>query len=161
MIGKYKRFEKSEYDTCNDKAIEVVSTFLKSRGLVVQPKNKEDYKVDITCNDSSGLLTYYHEVEVKRVWDGQWPDSWKTIQVPERKGKFAKSDHYIWVLRNDLEAAWLIPGERLRKEFLSEVHNKKIRCGEYFYGVPKGLCFYVEFNKRRKPGTRGTIHFSN
>lgn len=161
MIGKYKLFEESEYQECNDNAISTVTDFLESRGMVVQPKSKEDYKVDITCKDTSGELTYHHEVEVKKVWDGEWPSAWDTIQIPERKGKFAKSDHYIWLLRKDMKRAWLVPGTRLTKDKLKMVRNKKIRYGEYFYSIPISECFYVDFETRKgRARPPGTIYFA-
>lgn len=161
MIGKYKIFEENEYNECNDQAIDTVTSFLKSRGLVLCKKDEEDYKVDITCTDKSGLHTYYHEVEVKKVWDGSWPDKWKTVQIPERKGKFAKSDHYIWLLRKDLKRAWLVPGDHLTKDKLEMVRNKKIRYGEYFYAIPIGECLYVDFETRKgRARPKGTLYFA-
>lgn len=133
MIGAYKQFEQSEYNECNNKAIEIIKTFLRNKGYSIEDK-KEDMLVDITAIKNNSVT--YHEVEVKKVWKGDWPDFWTTIQVPERKGKFNTKQHFICVLSNDMTQAWYIKGTDLKKEYLKEVYNKKISKGEYFFQVP-------------------------
>lgn len=136
-----KPFEQNEYDQCNDIAIKKVKDLLTSFSAVVIDKEKEDYQVDITIFYPTRNKYNFHEVEIKKVWDGDWNPSWTTLQIPERKGKFAKENYFIWVLNKDTTKAWVFDARLLTSDILKEVPNKKIASGERFYQVPIKQCF--------------------
>jgi hypothetical protein len=136
-----KPFEQSEYDQCNDLAIQKVSEYLKRTGHSVY--SKEDYKIDLTVIDKDENVSY-HEVEIKKVWTGKF--KYKTLQVPERKGRYAKKGHFIWVLNKDTTQAYVFFALLLTDDILEEVPNKKTgNIGERFYQVPIEMCKLIKF----------------
>lgn len=77
-----KKFDRQLYNMVNQKSVDAGKKYLKSIGHRIT-STKEDMKVDIrSSKDGKQYLT---EVEVKLVWDGEWPKHWKDIQLSERK----------------------------------------------------------------------------
>ena len=135
-----KEFDQDLYDEFNDSAKSVVSYHLQTKGYLVNFIG-EDYREDIKT-----LLPIRHEVEVKRVWDGEWNTYWSDIHIPYRKKKLLNGigEIYFWILRNDLSEAWVVNGKHLRDSFKKEVRNREISRGELFYCIPLALCKKVK-----------------
>lgn len=102
--------------------------------------------LSIRMYDSCIVDIFRHEVEVKKGWKDDWPESWRTVQVPARREYLATSPYpvILWVLRDDLQKAWCITGDQLQERFLGEVPNKKVPSGEMFYKIPIENCKIVE-----------------
>jgi len=138
-----KPFEVEEYNQNHQVGRGAIRAYLDRVGhFTLQPEDKY----------GSDLVSYRkvrHEVEIKRVWTGDWPSRWDTIQVPERKSHLSKSKVpvVIWVLRSDLTQAWVIRGDQLKTEYLEEVPNTKVAAGEYFYRIPVDDCRLVDLVK--------------
>jgi hypothetical protein len=129
-----KEFEQEEYNLNDSRAKTAVRIFLNSVGIYTIVT--EDYNSDIIA-----LVPLKHEVEVKKSWIGEWPSSWDTVQIPERKKRLLNNGKvYFWVLKNDLTEAWVISGGLLTDNRLKEVPNKKVKEGERFFCIPIDLC---------------------
>jgi len=127
-----KQFEPLEYATNDLRAKKAVGRYLLRSGGDIN--FEEDYGVDI--KHSVGSNIFYHEVEVKNVWRDEWPSSWSTIHIPERKKRLLDRDIFFWILRNDLLEAFYTEGRNLQYQYLEEVPNYKVSNGEKFFCIP-------------------------
>lgn len=129
-----KPFNREVYDQTDALARSAVRARLDSKGI--HTISSETFGVDITSLHPIG-----HEVEVKLVWTGEWPDAWETVHIPERKGKLFNNGKWVffWILRADCKEAWLIDSRKLQPGMLKEVPNKEMSNGEYFYDVPVSM----------------------
>jgi hypothetical protein len=134
-----KRFDKQLYDMVNESSIAAGKKYLKSIGHRIT-STKEDMKVDIrsTLNGKPHLT----EVEVKLVWDGEWPSHWKDIQLPERKRRlieYAKNNEKelsFLIFNKSFTSAWKVDSNIIEECELKEVPNRYAPSGEYFFIVP-------------------------
>lgn len=136
-----KAFDRQEYSRSDEPAKNVVRKHLDKLGFLTNIT--EDYRADITA-----YKPQYHEVEIKRVWVGDWPDEWDTIHIPERKKKLMKGhvDLWFWILRNDLAQAWVVSAKELKQEYLKEIKNKEVSKGEFFFCIPVRKCYLRNLN---------------
>ena len=106
----------------------------------------ESRDVDLTSLTPDDFEPLNHEVEVKAVWEGEWPEDWKDVRIPKRKGRYTKRSVPVlfWVLRSDLRMTILIKGSDICDEQIKEVSNSRVRSGEEFYCVPIELCKFVD-----------------
>ena len=138
-MGKRKPFDRKLYNQVNDLSIKVVKKYLKSAGHKII-STKEKYMDDIESTFKG--KHYLTEVEVKLVWDGEWPKHWWNVRVPERKTKLLKQAERegktltFLYLDKALTKAWKIDGDVVKDCPLQEVPNRYIPQGEYFYIVP-------------------------
>jgi len=126
-----KPFNPDTYAQTDAPAREAVRAKLDNMGI--HTVSSETFGVDITALHPIG-----HEVEVKRGWKDEWPESWETIHIPFRKTKLFKNGSrvFFWILRSDCKEAWVIDSKILTQDMLTEVRNSEIEKGEYFYNVP-------------------------
>jgi len=126
-----KPFDRAAYEQTDAPAREAVRGKLDNMGI--HTMSSETFGVDITALHPIG-----HEVEVKRVWKDEWPESWETIHIPFRKTKLFKNGQrvFFWILRSDCKEAWVIDSKMLNQSMLVEIPNTEISKGEYFYNVP-------------------------
>jgi hypothetical protein len=125
-----KKFDRGLYNA-NDPAKQKAIEYFKSQGVnaIVNP---DDYGIDLIVDGR-----FYCEVEVKHNWRGDtFPFS--TLQIPERKMKFVKSDMPVvfMVMNSDHSYALLTLGEDVMASPLKEVPNKFVSSGEMFFQVP-------------------------
>jgi len=134
-----KKFSKELYEQ-NDKDAKI-AVRLKLDDMGVYTFSKEDYSADIKA-----IHRINHEVEVKLGWESDWPISWKTIHIPERKSKLIDGGDWVffWVLRSDYKEAWVINSKLMNKSMLKEIPNKEISSGELFYDIPIELATKVK-----------------
>lgn len=133
-----KRFDSNLYNT-NDPAKRKAIDYFKNQGAdaIVNP---DDYGVDLIVND-----TFYCEVEVKHNWRGDnFPFS--TLQIPERKIKFAKLDKPVvfMVMNSEQTHALMTTGEDVLDSPLREVSNKFVKSGELFFQIPTSKLLKVK-----------------
>lgn len=142
-----KPFDESEYANCDSIAKQAVKNYLANKGYYVTIK-QEKCGVDIYAMSPSDVVSW-HEVEIKKVWTGEWPGAWNTVHIPERKSRLLKKGHpnlFFWVLSADLSQAWLIKHTVLSIDLLKEIHNCKVPDAERFFCVPITLCKLVILN---------------
>jgi len=134
-----KKFDRQLYNMVNERSVSAGKKYLKSIGHKIT-STKEDMKVDI--RSSKNGKQYLTEVEVKLVWDGEWPKHWKDIQLSERKSRLiqyaknAEKDLYFLIFNKSFTTAWKIDSNILDDCELKEVPNRFISKGEYFFIVP-------------------------
>jgi hypothetical protein len=94
--------------------------------------NPDRYGADLIVDNK-----FYCEVEIKKVWSGK-EFKYDTLQVPERKKKFANLDmpcKFI-VFNNEQSHGFLCEGETLMASPVVEVPNRYVYRGEFFFQVP-------------------------
>ena len=134
----HKPFEPDLYAETDAIAKQAVREYLDNLGHLTCCH--EDFGADI-----KSLKPMLHEVEIKKVWRGEWPAAWKTVDIPARKARLLNGSEIVfWVLDNDRRYAWLVRGSLLKDEYLNEKPNKVIDNGEFFYRVPCELCHMIK-----------------
>lgn len=136
MRGIYKEFNKELYDTFDGPAKSAVQVHLTLSGHKVTVP-RENYGVDVQSSYLGAVM--YHEVEVFAGWQkGNFP--FNTGHVPERKYRLVREHTnellFFWRLRLDYRRALVFSAASLRKRHLTEVPNRIIGKGEYFYNLP-------------------------
>tara|TARA_R100000479_G_C6197922_1_gene133577 strand:+ start:46 stop:492 length:447 start_codon:yes stop_codon:yes gene_type:complete len=139
MQAVRKKFSRALYEAYDTKAKDALTAYLLKKGHVLV-STEENYHVDVVSQKHG--YTYFNEAEVKVAWEGDWPEHWKEIRIPERKQRLL--DKYqgengvlnFYVFRKDLKQAWRIRDYLLTKESLGEAKGRYIRKGELFFHIP-------------------------
>ena len=134
-----KQFNRALYEAYDTKAKDALIAYLLKKGHVLV-NTEENYHVDVISQKHG--YTYFNEAEVKVAWEGDWPEHWKEIRIPERKQRLL--DKYqgengvlnFYVFRKDLKEAWRIRDYLLTKESLAAANGRYIRKGELFFHIP-------------------------
>ena len=137
---KYKSFDKKRYELNDTKGKNCITRFLKSIGHTVQ-EPIETMRMDLESVYEDTV--YYHEVEMKHMWTGEWPEVWQDVHIPYRKKKLidyvlslkTQPKFYFYIIRGDCKQAWKMNYRHVMKSKVVEVPNRAIRSGEYFYKV--------------------------
>jgi hypothetical protein len=108
--------------------------YWRSLGYAVDD-NPDRYGPDLIVD--TGSEVFYGEVEIKRVWSGK-DFKYDTLQVPERKKKFAVLDKpcTFIVFNNEQTHGFLCDGTVLMSSPVVEVPNRYVYKGEFFFQVP-------------------------
>lgn len=160
-MGVHKKFSQKLFDQNDELARATITKFLESRNLEVRP-NPNKFGVDLyvyhpaPSNSPDGANVesvgqkadpfYAVECEIKRVWHGSVLP-WSTVQLPWRKKKYSDDEAVpveYWILNNELTHAIVIYEAELTDKRLTEVRNKYVDRGEYFYQIPLDVCSIVE-----------------
>lgn len=137
-----KRFDQQLFNTHDDPARRAIIQHLHDQGIFAR-NNEDKYGPDILVLKGFKVERYI-ECEIKLGWkEGEFP--FPTVNLPERKGRYTRKKLPIdyWILRSDLQAAVIIPGPLVRKDYLVEVPNRLVSQGELFYQIPIELCAKV------------------
>ena len=134
-----KQFNRALYEAYDTQAKDALTAYLTKKAHVLV-NTEENYHVDVISQKHG--FTYFNEAEVKVAWEGDWPEHWKEIRIPERKQRLL--DKYqgengvlnFYVFRKDLKEAWRIRDYLLTKESLAEAKGRYIRKGELFFHIP-------------------------
>lgn len=141
MEGKYKSFDPELFEQNDNRARNAVMETLNHDGMYVHI-NDDHYGPDLMVYVGF-KHKYYVECEVKHNWkDGTRKFPFPTVQLPERKAKFAKLTKSVefWILSEDLLSAVIIPDYILDSIIPVEVPNRLVASGELFYQVPIDQC---------------------
>ncbi len=151
-MGVHKKFSQKLFDQNDALARQAITTWLEGRGLSIIP-NPNKFGVDLYVYRSVDFATqkkpepfYAVECEIKRVWHGPTLP-WGTVQLPWRKKKYSDDEAVpveYWILNNELTHAIVIYEAELTDKRLTEVRNKYVDRGEYFYQIPLDVCSIVE-----------------
>ena len=137
-----KRFDKDLHDQNDTLARAAGKKYWGSFGYKVHD-NPDRYGADLIVN--TGWEEFYSEVEIKRVWSGPL-FQYDTLQIPERKKKFADLDRpCVFVVMNKEQThAFVCDRETLLASPVVEVPNKYVYSGEMFFQVPISKLLFVE-----------------
>lgn len=150
-----KPFDEKLFAENDARARAAVMAALNQDGIYAQP-NPDKYGPDLEVYVGF-KHKYYIECEIKRVWKSEYNVfPWSTVQVPERKLKFARLGNITpsgrfppahtwkeceyWILREDCQIAVIIPESILSLSKLVEVPNSQIASGEKFFQVDINQC---------------------
>ena len=139
--SKRKPFDRGLYNIADPLAKKCITKYLTDIKHIVDPPT-ENYGVDLHSTLDGD--PYYHEVEMKFMWKGEWPKSWGDIHIPYRKnrlikkiyGENPKANFYFYIIRGDCQQAWKMNGKTVQSSEVVEVPNRRIHKGEYFFKVP-------------------------
>ena len=124
----YKKFDQKLFNKNDVPAREAAKKFWESRGVHARD-NPDVYGPDLIL-DIGNLL----EVEIKHTWRDKFP--FDTLQLPERKEKFAKIGCMFMVFNSNLTQAFLFDGDTVLDSPKKEVYNKYVSKGELFFQIP-------------------------
>jgi len=137
-----KRFDRDLFNETDETARDAAKKYWTSLGHTVE-NHPDRYAVDLIVD--TGRETFYCEVEIKKVWKGV-EFKYDTLQIPERKAKFAKLDKpaYFMVFNNERSHAFICSHTDLLGSPIVEVPNKYVYKGELFFQVPIAKLQLVE-----------------
>ena len=149
LKSKRKRFDPVAYKKSDTLAKDCITKYLMSLGHTVL-EIKEDYGVDLSSTLDG--VVYKHEVEMKHMWEGDWPTVWKDINIPFRKNRlmvqvFNKeplANFHFYIIRGDCKVAWKMDANIVKDSPVVEVPNRAVRKGEYFFKVPVDKAELIE-----------------
>ena len=149
LKSKRKRFDPIAYKQSDNKAKKCITKYLMSLGHTVLD-TEENFGVDLMSTLEN--TTYNHEVEMKHMWEGEWPTVWKDINIPFRKNRlivqvFNKeplANFHFYIIRGDCKVAWKMDANIVKDSPVVEVPNRAVRKGEYFFKVPVDKAELIE-----------------
>ena len=149
LKSKRKRFDPVAYKQSDNKAKKCITKYLISLGHTVLD-TEENFGVDLMSTLEN--TTYNHEVEMKHMWEGEWPTVWKDINIPFRKNRlmvqvFNKeplANFHFYIIRGDCKVAWKMDANIVKDSPVVEVPNRAVRKGEYFFKVPVDKAELIE-----------------
>ena len=127
-----KPFEQELHDKYDMPAKLAVRNYMERNCDVQVYPNKDKYGVDLILG-KNGKVLGYAEVEVRQ-WNPNCP--YPTIHVPERKTKVFGVRVLFFALTKDMQHAYWIQTDEIKKYPIKEISNYKIPRGEMFYDVP-------------------------
>lgn len=132
-------FSKEAYDENDARGKKAIRDFLDSKGIPTVVH--EDYGPDIKA-----LLEAFCEVEIKRGWEGEWPQNWGKVRIPARKKRLFKDGKRIifFVLNNDCTKAFRVFSSDIKDEYLENIPNSWSPEGEMFYNIPKDVGVFMD-----------------
>ena len=147
--SKRKRFDPIAYKQADSKAKECITNYLISLGHTVFD-TEENFGVDVMSTLEN--TAYNHEVEMKHMWEGDWPTAWKDINIPFRKNRLivqvfdndSFANFYFYIIRGDCEVAWRMDANVVKASPVIEVPNRAVKEGEYFFKVPVDKAELIE-----------------
>ena len=145
LKSKRKRFDPTLYKVSDKLAKDSLTKYLVALGHDVN-EHKERMGVDLESSLAAGAvrIPYLHEVEIKFLWEDEWPEKWEEVRIPyknkyvvDRWYKDYRKDLLTFVVyRKDLKKAWHIAGDVVME---SEVRNN-------FYCIPLKFTYQVDMN---------------
>lgn len=129
-----KRFDRDLFNETDISARAAAKNYWTSLGHTVED-HPDRYAIDLIVD--TGTESFYCEVEIKKVWKGA-EFKYDTLQIPERKSKFAKLDKpsCFMVFNNERSHAFICKHTTLLDSPVVEVPNKYVYKGELFFQVP-------------------------
>ena len=134
-MGQRKPFSRRLYNKYDELAKSFGAREFEKIGLIATP-NKKKTAVDLVVTNSNGVVVCYAEVEIKKALDK--PFDYDTIQLPERKWKYAKLEHptLFMLFSSDGSKYFCFWDKFVLKAECTEVFNKYVACNEMFFQIP-------------------------
>ncbi len=135
-----KRFDRSLFLECDQKARKATIAHLENSGHVVE-HNPDKYAQDLIAKKNE--FTFYAECEMKLIWQGKtFP--YPTVHLPERKKKFFDSPTKFYIWNADTSYGVSFWSHDIQTIEPVEVPNKYVYKGEMFFPVPLSCVEEVE-----------------
>ena len=138
-----KPFEQELHDKYDMPAKLAVRNYMERNCDVKVYPNKDQYGVDLVLG-KNGKVLGYAEVEVRQ-WSPNCP--YATIHVPERKTKFFGCRVLFFALTKDMQHAYWIQTDEIKKYPVKEISNYKVPRGEMFYDVPTNEFVFINLGE--------------
>ncbi len=140
------KFVKDQYDRYDALGRKLTCSFLESHGYTIEPKEEEDYNIDIVAYKDG--KRYFFEVEMKNTaFTDMNSFPYSTVSFLDRKKKFSKDHLFFYIIiSSKTYAALIVRSDKIfKKEYLERLYiNTRERSGEdYFYRIPKELCRFI------------------
>lgn len=160
--SKFKpaKFDLRAYTECDNTGKTLIANHLLTQDstFVHVPKENKAADIEVAILDAYNRLTLeWHEVEIKSRWVGDWPDTFKTVDIPYRKHKlFEKHDGVIWfwVISGDLKSVWKVHGKELTDDRVSD--KDTTRGNDTFFNIPLNKCELIQLRKDEYDGNTQT-----
>ena len=132
-------FSMEEYKQNDPRAKSALRNYLDSKGIPTVIH--EDYGPDIKA-----FQEVFHEVEIKKIWEGDWPENWGQIRIPARKKRLFENGSRIvfWVLNNDCTQEFRVLSLDMDDSYIGEFPNSRNNSGELFFNLPVGIGKFVD-----------------
>jgi len=132
-------FNKEEYNESDPKAKKALRDYLDSKGIPTVIV--EDYGPDIKA-----FQEVFHEVEIKKIWQGEWNESWDTIRIPARKKRLMEGGRRVvfWVMNSDCTKAFCVHSQDMKDEYIADFPNSWNPDGEMFYNLPVDIGKFID-----------------
>ena len=142
-MNNTKPFSQHLYNQFDHPAKNLISNYLQSVGWDVS--DEETFGPDLVA--TKGNRKCYHEVEIKLGWKGEWPENWRTIQIPARKARLLHGVKKLtfWVISNDKTQAWAMSSKVVVGSIQTIVKNYYVEDGELFFQIPIEKAILVRF----------------
>ena len=136
-----RRFRKDVYDKVNEPSKQAMIKFLEKEGHEIVSQ-KEDYFADVVS--TKGGQTFYHEVERKAQWSGDWPTWWAEVRIPGRKRRLVQKyqdnleNLSFFVVNKTYDKAWKIKGTQMTDDCIKKPSGPNYRMpeNETFFHIP-------------------------
>ena len=143
----YRRFNQVEYERCDPTAKDILVEYLNNRDVYTNAKETKgvDIKGIILTNGRNKYV--YYECEIKKGWVGQWPERFKTVDIPYRKQRLidihGRRNLFFWVIAGDLNHAWQIHAKHMTEKHTGMKYTK-FAGNEKFFQVPVEYCKLIK-----------------
>lgn len=140
--SKHKKFDKDLHDKY-DREKKVAIEYFKKLGMYAY-ENPRKFEVDVIVEDKNNN-NFYCEVEVKRLWKGEYfkfPD----IQVLYRKKKYFTLDKptVLMMFNEEITHALFLKSQDILESPKKEISNRYVKKGEFFFIVPLDKAIFVK-----------------
>jgi hypothetical protein len=139
-------FIQNQYDKYDKLGRKLLVDFLIYHGWTVEPKEKEDYKVDIVATKDG--KTEHFEVEMKNTsFTSEQDFPFPTVSFLERKKKFHKEHYFFYtIVSSKTSGALMIRSDKIyNTDYLEvlDIQTEERSGTDYFYRVPKEACRFI------------------
>lgn len=130
-----KKFSKELFEKYDEAARDVAKDWLTEEGWNVRD-NPDKYGTDLIATKDD--VYWDVEVEVRASWTGDFP--YKSLQIPQRKAKFAKDNTVFLVFASDFQHFYAVTADTLNLCGFIEKDTKYTEK-ELFFDVPLKFAF--------------------
>ena len=132
-------FNREEYNESDPKGKQALRDYLDSKGIPTVIV--EDYGPDIKA-----FQEVFHEVEIKKIWKGEWNESWDVIRIPARKKRLMEGGKRVvfWVMYSDCTKAFCVHSQDMKDEYIANFPNSWNPDGEMFYHLPVSVGKFID-----------------
>lgn len=146
---KYSRFSPAAYEACDNTGKLIVIQYLNKQGIFALAEERYS-NADVKGLIPTTKIEYdeiYVEVEIKSGWIGDWPESFKTVDIPYRKMKLLDKHPvdklFFMVISGDLKQAWRVPASVIDEAHVGRKDTTR-KDNEEFIRVPLNLCYLID-----------------
>jgi hypothetical protein len=145
MDGTDIKFSRSDWEENERKAKVKIKEILLRFGFTLK-ENPDVYGVDFFVHDKDNNYVFNVEVEIKRVWNKDFP--FQDIQIPKRRGKYAMLDKktFFVMFNSDASKFLILNGKDVVNSPCERIVNRRSDAGEDFFKVPLNKAVFGNSN---------------